>query len=605
MTVEACSVPDVELPNPKELTGRLLTAMSIVRVINVDDDHHANPQSSLETVIGAIRANSIDATLVARAAFPDNAEDLDDDETIELLSESWNNIGEERQQELTIAAEKGKETHETLDHQQLSVVDDNSALMSLPTLIGDEFNFQKMSFSQWREQGQDLLSDKTPTLVLFDRSFVQEGQSDTAGEDLVKAILIEQDLDHIYTGLLTHTATDETSEAAIAEKIFAEIQGISRRLVVIAKNRLSSGSDFPEALRMALYADELESFRRHAIASLSSATDQAITLLQSVKPYALMATFESARREGAYETDNVIRMTNASSRRSLEKSLRNPAFISKTLSKLRNAAGVELYLEGNERPGDLPKITWDERFDDKAHLAEASMPLAIGDIFRVFDINGSGSDRYYILLAQPCDLSIRPDGKRSNNLDTLILTLLKPAKADPTGKYPPLKPNQQSIGFLEIDKSTPWTVNFSQQIKAPCLALDACTISSVGLATLSKTTPLPESLSTASQERFKKMQIEATNIITRYSKLVNTISSDAAVKRDADDAKRSLAALLANADTSHSSGITAKIDIGSETLSYGLERFARVTDSTANGLFSLMAYHQVRPAFENDLFVLD
>lgn len=605
MTAEASSIPDVELPNPKELTGRLLTAMSIVRVINVDDDHHARPESSLETVIAAIRASSIDATLVARAAFPDNTEELDDDETIELLTEKWDTIGEERQQELTIAADRGEETHETIDHQQVAVVDDNSAIMSLPTLIGDEFNFQKMSFSQWREKGQDLLLDKIPTLVLFDRSFVKEGQSDTAGEDLVKAILVEQNLDHIYTGLLTHTAVDETSETAIAEKIFAEIQGISRRLVVIAKSRLSSGSDFPEALRMALYADELESFRTHAIASLSSATDQAITLLQSVKPYALMATFESARREGAYETDNVIRMTNASSRRSLEKSLRNPGFINRTLSKLRNAAGVELYLEGNERPGDLPTITWNERFDNKAHLAESSMPIAIGDIFRVFDINGTGSDRYYILLAQPCDLSIRPDGKRSNNLDTLILTLLKPAKADATGKYPPLKSNQQSIGFLEIDKSIPWTVNFSQQIKAPCLALDACTISSVGLSTLSKTTPLPESLSTAWQERFKKMQIEAASIITRYSKLVSTISGDVAVKRDADEAKKALAALLTNSGTSHSSGITAKIDLGNETLSYGLERFARVTDSTANGLFSLMAYHQVRPAFENDLFVTE
>ncbi|PBP71008.1 hypothetical protein CCL21_09360 [Pseudomonas syringae] len=602
MTVDAISIPNSGIPNPKELTGRLLAAMSIVRVINVDDDHHANPRGSLETVIAAIYADTIDATVVARAILPDNSDDLDDDEVIALLRAEWDAIGEERQQELTIAARRGEETHETIDYQENSVLDDNNALMSLPTLIGEDFDFQRMSFSQWREKGKNLLLDGTPTLVLFDRSFVQEGQSDTAGEELVKSILKEQDLDHIYTGLLTHTAVNEASETALAEKIFSEIEGISRRLVVIAKNRLSSGSDFPEALRMVLYADELESFRKHAIKSLSLATEQAVKLLESVKPYALMATFESARREGAYETDNVIRMTGASARRSLETSLRNPDFITKTLSKLRNAAGVELYLEGNERPGDLPEITWDEKFDSKAHLAKLSIPLAIGDIFRVYDINGSGADRYYILLAQPCDLSVRTDGKRSNNLDSLILTLLKPAKADESGKYPLLKSNQQSIGFLEVENSVPWIVNFSQQIKVPCLALDASVVNAEGLSTIGKAAELPESLSTAWRERFKKMQKDSASIIKRYAALVKTISKDAAIKRDADDARKAIAALVADVGTSHSVGITVKLDIETETLSYGLERFARVTDSTANGLFSLMAYHQIRPAFENELF---
>lgn len=603
MIIENNSIPDAELSNPIELTGRLLNAMSISRVISVDDDHHAHPASSLETVIAAIRANSIDSLLVVRAIAPEIQEELDEDEVIDLLKDQWEAIGAERQQELTIVAGRGAETYETIDHQQGSVLDDNNALMSLPSLIGENFEFHKMSFSKWREEGRALISDNTPTLVLFDRSFVQEGQSDTAGEDLVKAILTEKNLDHIYTGLLTHTATNEASEAAIAEKIFSEIEGISRRLVVIAKSRLSSGSDFPEALRMVLYADELESFRKHAIECLSTATKEAVNLLSSVKPYALMATFESARREGSYETDNVIRMTSASARRSLEKSLRHPEFIKKTLSKLRNAAGIELYLEGNVRPQDLPKITWEEKFDDKTHLAKSSMPLAIGDIFRVFDINGTGADRYYILLAQPCDLSIRSDGKRSNDLESLVLTLLKPCKADAAGKYPPLKPNQQNIGCLEINTSTPWTVNFSQQIKVPCLALDACVVNPTGLSTLGKNTVAPETLSSSWQARFQRMLSDTMSMIAKYSTLTQTISSEPAQKRNAEEAKRALAALIANAGTSHSAGVTAKFDIANESLSYGLERFARITDSTANGLFSLMAYHQVRPAFENDLFV--
>ncbi len=603
MTIDATQAPAKDdISNPIDLTSRLLSAMSIARVISVDDDHHSHPTSSLETVVAAIRSNSIDPSLVVRAISPEQQEDLDDDEIIDLLQDQWNEIGDERQQELTIVASRGADTHETIDRQQGSILDDNNALMSLPALIGEKFDFRKMSFSQWREQGNALVSEKTPTLVLFDRSFVQEGQSDTAGEDLVKAILTDQNLDHIYTGLLTHTATNEASESAIAQKIFSEIQGSSRRLVVIAKSRLSTGSDFPEALRMVLYADELESFRRHAIDCLSAATNEAVRLLETVKPYALMATFESARREGSYETDNVIRMTSASARRSLEKGLRHPDFISKTLSKLRNAAGIELYLEANARPDDLPKITWAEKFDDKAHLAESCMPLAIGDIFRVFDLHGSGADRYYILLAQPCDLSIRSTGKRSNDLESLVLTLLKPSKANDAGHYPALKSNQQYIGCFDAAKSDPWTVNFSQQIKVPCLALDACVVSSTGTSILSKTSTAPQALSSAWHARFTKMIAETTSMLTKYATLTHTITTDPAQKRNADDAKKALAALIANVGTSHSSGVTVSFDIEKGVMSYGLERYARITDSTASGLFSLMAYHQVRPAFDNELF---
>lgn len=603
MTIEATQVPvDKEVSNPIELTARLLNAMSIARVISVDDDHHSHPASSLETVIAAVRSNSIDPTLVVRAIAPEQQEELDEEEIIDLLQDQWNAIGAERQQELTIVASRGADTHETIDHQQGSVLDDNNALMSLPALIGESFDFRKMSFTQWREQGNVLISEKTPTLVLFDRSFVQEGQSDTAGEELVKAILTDHNLDHVYTGLLTHTATNEASESAIAERIFTEVEGSSRRLVVIAKSRLSAGSDFPEALRMVLYADELESFRKHAINCLSAATKEAVDLLSNVKPYALMATFESARREGSYETDNVIRMTSASARRSLEKGLRHPDFISKTLSKLRNAAGIELYLEANTRPDDLPKITWAERFDDKAHLAESCMPLAIGDIFRVFDVHGSGTDRYYILLAQPCDLSVRSNGKRSNDLESLVLTLLKPSKADSSGQYPALKSNQQYIGCFDMTKPDPWTVNFSQQIKVPCLALDACVVNPTGMSTISITSTAPQALSSAWHARFAKMIGETTSIISRYKELTQVISSDPEQKRNADDAKKALAALIANAGTSHSAGVTVKLDVQNNVLSYGLERFARITDSTASGLFSLMAYHQVRPAFDNELF---
>ena len=608
MTVDNSDMSEALIKDPKDLTRKLLSAMSIVRVINVDDDHNQEATESLETVIAAIRASTIDQVLVARTILPEeqygDADKLESDEIIQVLTECWNNLDGERKKELTLAATRGEEAHEgTIEHQSVFILDNNNSLMALHQLIGDDVEFRKMSFAQWRAEGNTLLSDSKPTLVLFDRSFELEGQSATAGEELVKSILMRNDLRHVYTGLLTYTATSEFSESEIAERIYSEIGGAGRNVIVIAKHRLSSASEFPEALRMVLYADELEAFRAHAVQSLSAANEEAVNFLKTVKPYALMATFESARREGGYETDNVIRMINASARRSLEKSLRHPQFIEGTLSKLRNAAGVELYLDGKEKPSELPLITWQERFDSKEHLAELSMPLGVGDIFRVFDLNAQGSDRFYILLAQQCDLSVRSDGKRSNDLQTFVLTLIKPAVIDDrTGKYCQLKANQQDIGFLDKGTSIPWVVNFSQQIQAPALALDSCVMNSSGLSIFGRNTQKPYSLSSAWSARFDRMRGEATRLLSKYSTLEQSIVEVQGKKRDADNAKKIIAAFTAGVGTVHSAGITAKIDINAGTIAYGVERFARVTDTTANGLLALLAYHQARPAFDNELF---
>ncbi|WP_131174530.1 hypothetical protein [Phytopseudomonas dryadis] len=609
MTADVISNSSNSAQEAKELTRKLLSAMSIARVINVDDDHHQESEQNPETVVAALRAQTLDYVLVARALLSDQEDDqLDDfeaDEVIDLLHERWVSLDIERRKELTLAANRSQNSNRQDGGDLSSSIDDNNAaLIALPELIGDVAEFKKMSFGDWRTQGQELLKDPIPTLVLFDRSFEREQQSATAGEDLVKDILRRDDLRHIYVGLLTYTAANTALEAEIAQNITTELGEKARSIIVIAKHRLNSGSEFPEALRMVLYADELESFRHHAIESLITANETATNFLRTVKPYALMATFESARREGMYEAENVIRMANAPARRMLEAQLRDASFVSQVLSKLRNAAGVELYLNGTEKPSDLNKITWQERFDDKNHLASLSMPLSIGDIFRVFDVaNPTGVSRYYILLAQSCDLSVRSDGKRSNNVNSFVLTQIKPAiKSTESGKYSPLKSNQQELGYFDAASDAPWRVCFSQKIHVPALALDACVINSSGLGKIGVNNERPANLAASWVSRRERMIEEAQKLIAKYQRLEQSVAEVQGRGKDAQDMKKILAASLVGAGVQHSTGLTAKIDTALSTIEYGIERFARIADSAANGLLALSANHQARPALYNNLF---
>ena len=326
-----------EGPPTKVQIGELLQLLAITRVINVDDDHAAAPSQSLEQVLGALRAGTVDRVLVARLVLTDDeeaeADALELDEVVEALESRWEDLGDDHREELTQAALRAEQANEgPVGQQSEAVASNNAALLALPDLFEEHVTYRSMGLKEWRTTGQALLDDGERTLLLFDRSFEREGGSPTGGDELVRGILTRDDLQHVYVGLLTHTATDVGREASIAEEINAEGDP-SRPVIVVAKRRLSEGG-FPEALRLVLFAAELEAFRAHAITSLARANTEGTRVLEEVDRYLLLASFEAARREGVYEADFALRMANTFVRRTLTAAMREEQFIDDVVTNL-------------------------------------------------------------------------------------------------------------------------------------------------------------------------------------------------------------------------------------------------------------------------------
>lgn len=608
MTELANGTLDAVTLSAKRLTVELLRAMGIKRVINVDDEHLSAPAQDLAAVVAALQSNAVELTLVARVLLDDdedaNAEELDVGEVIDLLRRSWDDLPEPRRIDLTHAAHEAASANQgSVETQSEALLGDRAALLALPELLDDSIEFITMTYGQWRS-GQSILADQVPTLLLFDRSFAAEGQSERAGEELVKGVLQNEELGHVRVGLLTHTATDVGNEHEIAKIISADLGANPRPVVVVAKNRLKTDDNaFPEALRMVLFAEELQSFRQHAIDSLVAASHAETELLRDVDPYALMASFESARQEGLYETDNVTRMAKAPGIRELAVRLRKPDFISGTLSKLRNAAAVELYFTGARRPTELASLVWQERFHSSDHLRELSLPLEVGDIFRVFDLYGRGTDRFYVLLTQQCDLSVRSNGERANDSGTFVLTKLVPAPQETIGgDFLPPKGNQASIGQLDMGSESPWYVSFASRIHVPTLALDACVISSSGMSVIGVDTVAPASLSASWIARLAILRKATRGIVDKMASAESSLT----VKKGQEDRAISIfeqfGAALAGGVRQGKSALTARVNVGEKTVEYGIERHSRIVGSAALGLYGLSAQHQARPAFDNDLF---
>lgn len=589
----------------KEQIRELLTALGIARVVNVDDDHAQGAPQSKEEVLGAIRALSIDTVLVARLILPDGedeqAEGLSQDEMLDMVSTSWDRLTDRQREELTQAALRARASGgDPVSDQPPDVAGNSAALLAaLPELFEGIVDFRRMSLAGWRAAGEALLDDQVPTLLLFDRSFEREGGSATGGDDLVRGVLARNDRDHVHVGLLTHTAADEGRERDIAAKISSGLDTI-RPVIVVAKRRLQD-QQFPHALRLVLFATEIEAFRSHAVESLKRANGRAIEALEGVDRYLLLAAFEAAREEGLYETDYAMRIAATFARKSLAASLRDAAFIENVLNKLRNAGAVKLYLDGVPRPTQYDQVQWDEQFEDGESLVSLASPLDIGDIFRFHDLFGEGRSqgkpRYYILLTQACDLSVRANGRRSNDLTRVVLTELKPAARDDEGAYRPLKSNQADLGPLLGSRNGLWRVQFASQISVPVLALDACVTSGNGRAVISGTDVANRALPGSWIRRHEKMQAEVRGLVTKFQGMDSVLDAVQGREADVRQARRHLTAALLGTAT-NSKGLTAKIDAPAVRIEFGVERFARVSDTTARGLLSLLLQHQSRPAFD-------
>lgn len=300
-------------------------------------------------------------------------------------------------------------------------------------------------------------------------------------------------------------------------------------------------------------------------------------------------------------------MPAAVSRKHLAKELRDGAFIEGALEQLRNAAGIELYFEAAEKPSEISKIEWDERFDDATTLSGLALPLEIGDIFRVHDLlaNGKsrGADRYYILLAQACDLSVRAGGNRGNELNSLVLTEIRRAvKVPDTDRYRDLKANQADVGILIPSENELWRIQFARQIHVPTLALDACITSGSGKSIIKADGSASKSLPSSWLCRFERMKAECAVLLKEYNSLEQGTSVVEGKEAEGLAVTRHLVAALLSTKPKYKLGLTARIDPAKDTIEFGLERYARIADNAARGLLALLANHHARPAFDAPLF---
>ena len=600
----------------------LLRLRGISRIVNVDDGNRQDEDQEVDLSLvadtirsGVLRIERLLESDTTRTVVVDSdGAPLDLDDILDRVRVDPPDFSTTVARELTDAARLADRAHRqgnaptagTADAEVGLVPDDTAmsadleTLADLGSLFPDMADFKALTLAQWQMDKDTILADTTPVLLLFDRDFRLENARADTGEQLI-AEVVSAGYEHVHCGMLTHSATSDQAELEAIFSITEHYDLDPVRLIVMAKNQVTHAPiELARKLKAALLARELLTLRNLVASALKESAADGCAELSRLDPFTVQALVDAAGGEGAHEAYNLVRIAASHGRRSLDRLLRDDTVTTGPLRNLRaaNAAGPS----GNvlSRPTDLGRRKHADHFDDAAHLASLNLPIEPGDIFEIVTpeslLNGreSGSCARFLLLTQPCDAMIRPDGTRMAKPKMLVVAPMKWIPNPGHGECSRVRRSDFPLPWFDEDHTGgEWYVRLAERTQVPSRALDACALSGDGSGIITVGKSPPASATPGWAKVHERLQNWALSRIEQMTKL----ASQSELK---GELRRMVIGSLTGA-SSQLHDIKADINPDRKIVVFGVRRIARLTDASTRSLLTLASHHIGRPADDGPL----
>lgn len=276
----------------------------------------------------------------------------------------------------------------------------------------------------------------------------ETGGSGTRGLDILQQLWSRESKGHTF--ILTHDATTVTEgqrETELRATLVAEGGNpLGIPICVIAKERLFDFAN-EEALNTALVTAVKRAALRRSLfeviervrGTIAQSFQNAAEKLLSVPPEQLDAfVFERGYKEGVSELHVVERIITAQLGQDMRMFFGTDEAALKSIYRLRDLRGIPLATTGMVPDENLARFRSAEIWESEELINRSYSPIACGDVFE-FDPGEKDTakiPRRFIVLAQPCDIALRPDGKRAHDL--AFLAQLKKGKVERKPKVYPL-----------------------------------------------------------------------------------------------------------------------------------------------------------------------
>lgn len=567
--------------------AQLFESLDIKKIICIDDEY-ALPHGSEEAIglidrLGPEKANAILNNKVIRIHE-------ERDIWVGPFGEWWAELSHNQRRlelyKLRSAAGEGK-ANETQDL--------FSAGSLAELFVGHDF--RELSFSQWNDQKEDLLREarQTRTLFLFDEDLTRDGGTTTGGIELIRQVMASDEAQSAMCALLSHKILPDKEFEYFKEFTEQEYGFDPDRVVPVAKANLGRRPlDFARSIKLTVLNPDCRKLVRLSINMMKESNDRACKRLEDIGIHAFdHMVFRASNRDGIWEPDTLFRLLNLFQRlEARAAALKNPE-LRQLVEKIRSVSNIPTQIDPKSRPDDAWKTQQLELYETADFINSSHLPIELGDIFERTGENPDESTKY-ILLAQPCDLMVRPEeGSRKEAIDRVVLArIADKAPSDRESEY-------DVLPQFNCAKDEDAIVDFTEVHLVSLNTLDLCSFDSEGIARISLADE-PDHLVAAWQKHHKAVLDYYERLIKNRGQVGQAISSFNEGKQGEAQIQQLVLDSLST-EFSRPPLFSATINIETKTVKFNCKRIGRFEQHHAAAMWTKFCNYASRPAFDVDL----
>lgn len=357
---------------------------------------------------------------------------------------------------------------------------------------------------------------------------------------------------------------------------------IAKKFYPISKSSYSETPlwSFIEGIKNVLIVNEVEQLKQQSKLIIKTAHKKVIDEIAELTPETYNHIIQrSSKDEGIWEMNTLFRVSNIMQDHALKTSISSQEVRGKfniSISKIRSFEEIEVENKPSRIGNQAMKLRENELIENDEIINQLHFPLSNGDIFKI-------GNKEYILLAQPCNLTIRSDGKRGFNFSMANLILLSS------------KGEQDYFEKLPIDIDEFKFLNFSNHLSIRLDILDLAVFNENGDCSINLKVELEKTffhLSLRNRYKYiKKELLECAQTLDLFHKGMKT----------SKEYKEICRFLKPSISLNKIPGINQNPYIlNSLEFKFGIKRVKRLKEPYSTDLLQKFMLYQSRNAFERD-----
>lgn len=434
----------------------------------------------------------------------------------------------------------------------------------------------------------------------------ETGGSDKEGLQVLRRLGALKSLGTAF--ILTHEASVAT-EQKVEDELRGALAGpaggakeFDIPVCVIAKQRISDAESevgIEDALRVAIKRAGLRRSMHEVLGRASKdiqeAFHRAAEMLVSIPPEQLdKFVVERGYNEGVSELHVVERALSAKMADCLRTLFATDETVQKSAARLRALRKVELKADGAHPHEHLDGFRKLEVWESDDLLNGSYTPIACGDVFEsdALEVPSNAAVRRFVLLGQPCDIGVRPSGKRQQEIAYFVP--LKKKSSSSASKEAKLK--EAALQF-SLDGSQ-WVCDFREAGPVQLRILDLASLRQDGRVRVDKDQGVPSGLLVGLEVIAAGRQANAKSLVdsTRAAGAVESYETQLAFRSD-NTFKAIHQAKLCDPKTVNQGGSNVQLP---RRVTWGLRRVGRIRMPYASALLRDYLAMSGREAFDLD-----